>query len=220
MAPQKPRLRRDSRLICVERRREFWSPLPLGERVRVRGHSRSSLPSGQGGAEALRAVAPRFEPSAAASALAVLVLLVITLPLLAEGSDQFGRRHDLAGGERYTVIDFAASWCQPCYRTLPELEALAARTPGVRFLVISVDDEASGRDRLVEDLELRLPVIWDEDHGLIERFRPRGFPATYVLAPGGEVVYQHTGTSKKKWRALVDVVERLGGAGEGTRAPR
>ncbi len=148
-------------------------------------------------------------PRPVALALAALLTLAIQLTARAEGSDQFGRQHDLAGGDAYTVVDFAASWCEPCYRALPELEALAAHMPEVRFLVVSVDDEAAGRDRLVEDLELRLPVIWDQGHDLIERFHPRGFPATYVLAPGGEVVHQHVGYSQKKWRRLVAFLEQL-----------
>ncbi len=159
----------------------------------------------------LRGVLSR--PHARALALAVLVTLATRVPVEAESSDQFGRRHDLGSGDTYTVVDFAASWCEPCYRALPELQALAGSHPQLRFLVISVDDDAAGRDRLVEDLELRLPVIWDQGHDLIERFDPKGFPATYVLAPGGEVVHQHVGYSKKKWRALVGFLKQLGGQG-------
>ncbi len=130
-------------------------------------------------------------------------------PIHLQGSDQFGQQHDLTVANVYTVIDFAASWCEPCYEALPELEALAARNPRIRFLVISVDDEVTGRDRLIDDLDLHLPVIWDEGHELIESFRPRGFPATYVLAPDGEIIHHHIGFNQKKWQRLVDVLQRL-----------
>lgn len=134
--------------------------------------------------------------------------LVLPGVLHGESTDQFGRGHAL-DGSGYTVVDFAASWCEPCYDALPRLSALAGEHPEVRFLVVSVDDDVEGRDRLVEDLDLGLPVIWDENHGMIERFRPKGFPATYVLNAAGEVVYHHVGYNKKKWRAFVDVVTRL-----------
>ncbi|MCP3964496.1 MAG: TlpA family protein disulfide reductase [bacterium] len=124
-------------------------------------------------------------------------------------ADQFGAHHDLHQAGAYTVVEFAASWCEPCYRTLPRFQELSAEYPEVRFLVVSVDDEVAGRDRLVADLELRLPVIWDEGQVLIERFAPRGFPATYVLDAAGEVVHRHAGTSKKKWRALVEFLSGL-----------
>ncbi len=141
------------------------------------------------------------------------VLVAASLPWLAHGEavDQLGNRHELTG-PGHTVVDFAASWCKPCYQALPRLETLAGEHPGIRFLVVSVDEEVTGRDRLVEDLGLRLPVLWDEGHVLVERFRPRGFPATYVLDSRGEVVYRHTGYSKRKWRELADFVSRLDGS--------
>ncbi len=151
------------------------------------------------------------------------VLLAVAIPCVVHGEavspppippegavDQSGNRHELAGSG-YTVLDFAAAWCEPCYQALPRLEALARKHPRIRFLVVSVDEEVEGRDRLVEDLGLRLPVIWDDGHALVERFRPRGFPATYVLDSQGEIVYQHVGYSKKKWRELEGFLSRLGG---------
>ena len=134
--------------------------------------------------------------------------LVAAWPAHSQSTDQFGRGHELIGSG-YTVVDFAASWCDPCYKALPRLQQLAGEHPGVRFLVVSVDEEPAGRDRLVEDLGLGLPVIWDENHRLVEMFHPIGFPATYLLNPSGEVVYEHTGYTKKKWRSFVEALTRL-----------
>ena len=125
------------------------------------------------------------------------------------GTDQQGQRLDLSDlSQELLVVDFAASWCEPCYEALPRLQTLAKGYPQVRFVVVSVDDTLSGRDRLVEDLELELPVIWDEDHRIVEDFSPKGFPATYVVS-AGEVVHQHVGTGAQEWQALVRVLESL-----------
>lgn len=142
--------------------------------------------------------------------LAVLGLLASPDVAEAESLDQFGRHHDLTTSPAaYTVLDFAAAWCRPCYQALPELQTLAGEHPAGRFLVISVDDEPRGRDRLIDELALHLPVIWDDGHHIVERFAPRGFPATYVLDSQGEIVYQHVGYSKKKWRQLVVLLSQL-----------
>ena len=65
---------------------------------------------------------------------------------------------------------------------------------------------------MIDDLDLKLPVIWDKGHELIESFHPKGFPATYVLAPDGEIVHHHIGYSETKWRRLVDVLHQLDSA--------
>lgn len=128
----------------------------------------------------------------------------------AEGNylDQSGQPQELTG-PGYTVVDFAAAWCEPCYKALPRLQDLASEHPSVRFLVVSVDEEKEGRDQLIRDLEIQLPVIWDEKHTLVEQFHPKGFPATYVLDSAGQVVYEHIGYNPKKWQKLVDFLQQI-----------
>lgn len=129
--------------------------------------------------------------------------------------DQHGEIHDLEELARgLLVVDFAASWCEPCYEALPKLEALARTHPEVRFVVVSVDETRAGRDRLVRDLGLELPVLWDEGQRIVEGFSPEGFPATYVL-DHGRVIHQHIGSDENGWRELVAV---LGGGRKGVRS--
>ncbi|HLE85464.1 MAG TPA: TlpA disulfide reductase family protein [Thermoanaerobaculia bacterium] len=162
--------------------------------------------------------------------MGVVVWLAGAVPLAAEPSpaeptDQHGRSHAWRGAAgQVTVLDFAASWCAPCWRTLPRLQELADRHPEVRFLVVSVDSDPAGRDRLVAELELRLPVLWDGERRIVEHFQPGAMPATVVLAADGEVLRRFEGSDPRAWRELVALVERLsrraGPGGEGFSALR
>ena len=148
------------------------------------------------------------------SALRLLVALVVLLPgavLFASGErDQFGDQPEWQGpSDGYTVVDFAASWCLPCHKSLPRLEALAKREPAVRFLVVSVDKRRSGRDQLVEHLGLTLPVLWDENHRIAEHYQPEAMPATLVLDPSGKIVYRHVGYDQKLWAEFESFLESL-----------
>jgi thiol-disulfide isomerase/thioredoxin len=138
-----------------------------------------------------------------------LALAIVTMwvGMAVAQTDQHGVRHDLGQPERVTVIDFAAAWCVPCWKSLPHLEALAARHPDIGFLVVSVDDSVDGRDQLVSKLALTLPVIWDADHMIAEHFEPQGMPATFVLDVRGTIIYQHFGYAQDTWAAFVDLLD-------------
>lgn len=137
-------------------------------------------------------------------AVAALLLLLFASVAIASEVDQKGVAHEWKGPSAgYTVIDFAASWCRPCWDVLPRLQDYATAHPDIRVLVVSVDDKVKGRDVLVEKLHLTLPVLWDAKHQIAEHYRPAGMPATFVLDPSGKIVYQHVGSAKKEWDAMV-----------------
>ncbi len=110
---------------------------------------------------------------------------------------------------KVTVLDFAAAWCQPCWRALPHIQDFAKQNPHVQVLVISEDDQVKGRDRLVKKLGLTLPVIWDADHQLARRMNPPGMPTTFVIDANGKVVHQQVGFDESKWAETQAVVKSL-----------
>lgn len=139
-----------------------------------------------------------------------LVLLLLWAPLIFPGQGDGDPIESLIGPSGgYTVLDFAASWCVPCYRALPRLQELAQELPDIRVVVVSVDETEGARDRLVRELELELEVVWDEDHGLVSSLAPEGFPATYVLDRRGAVVYSHFGYDPDVFDDFADYVRGL-----------
>ena len=143
-----------------------------------------------------------------------MLVSLLSLPAwAAESADQNGVVHPWRGElPKATVIDFAAVWCGPCWQALPRLEALAQRYPSVQFLVISVDRERAGRDRLVEELGLTLPVLWDDGHSIAEHYRPAGMPATFVVGTDGETLHRHVGSHESGWAELTRVLGEIAAA--------
>ena len=122
--------------------------------------------------------------------------------------DQHGRSHAWKGPSgQLTLLDFAASWCAPCAKTLPRLEAFAHQHPDLRVLTVSVDERRKGRDDLVASLHLDLPMLWDEGHRIAEHYQPEAMPAAFLIAPSGEVLHTALGSGDKEWNELVHRVE-------------
>jgi cytochrome c biogenesis protein CcmG, thiol:disulfide interchange protein DsbE len=145
---------------------------------------------------------------AGAFLMVTLATAVVRADEPAVARDQHGRSHAWKGpsGE-LTLLDFAASWCAPCAKTLPRLEAFAREHPDLRILTVSVDERRQGRDDLVASLHLGLPMLWDEGHRIAEHYQPEAMPAAFLIAPSGEVLHTAVGSGDEEWNELVHRVE-------------
>jgi peroxiredoxin len=89
------------------------------------------------------------------------------------------------------VLNFFASWCDPCKREAPVLEHLwqQDRAQGLVVLGVDANDLRGDAQRFVHVHGLTYPVVFDHD-GLVaaNRYAVANLPVTYVLNPRGRIV--------------------------------
>jgi len=61
------------------------------------------------------------------------------------------------------VIDVWASWCKPCGKAFPKLDALAARRSDIAIVAISIDEEAAAARDFLGHFPLNVPVVQDAE---------------------------------------------------------
>lgn len=88
---------------------------------------------------------------------------------------------------RVVVVKFIAKYCEPCKKTLPEVEALAKKHPDVAFLGIAEDERQADVAWLVETYRLTFPVIHDRGNVLSGRYRVSSMPTTFVADRTGAI---------------------------------
>ena len=113
-----------------------------------------------------------------------------------ELSDLDGKTHRLADYRgRAVLVNFWATWCEPCRAEMPSFERLRAALESQRVTVLAVnlaEPEARIR-RFLETMPLRYPVLLDRDGTTARAWQARVLPATYVIAPDGKIRYRHLG---------------------------
>jgi peroxiredoxin len=92
---------------------------------------------------------------------------------------------------KVVVVDFWATWCSSCQKSLPHLEKLSEDAGMARrgLRVVAMDcgeDEKAGRQYL-ENHNLSLSVVEDEDGSLQREYGVRVLPVTVVIGRDGVV---------------------------------
>jgi thiol-disulfide isomerase/thioredoxin len=92
------------------------------------------------------------------------------------------------------VIYFWGSWCDPCRAEQPDLNALAARYPSVRFIGDDVRDVLANARTYALDLNVRYPSVVDPLSADSQPFQVPAVPTTIVLNGKGAIVGRYLGT--------------------------
>ena len=115
---------------------------------------------------------------------------------LVDASGKDWRLADFKG--QVVVLNFWASWCEPCRTELPQLQQLFTQSAGTRdsqvaVLAVNYKEDADKVKRFVQDAGLTLPVPLDRDGRAAQAWTPRIFPTTVVVDRHGRARWQVVG---------------------------
>ncbi len=115
--------------------------------------------------------------------------------------------------DKLVVLNFWATWCQPCTVEMPSLEALwqRYRDRGLIVVAVSVDRVAPKAllEPYVRNLKLTFPILLDPESKTSDRWRVTALPATFLVRPGGEVAGMAMGAREWNSDEMRALVERL-----------
>jgi cytochrome c biogenesis protein CcmG, thiol:disulfide interchange protein DsbE len=105
-----------------------------------------------------------------------------------------GAPMELAGLRgKVVVLNFWASWCEPCKKEVPLLQEVWERHRDEGLVVLGIDarDFRSDARAFVEQYGLTYPIAYDGNGASLGRFGNTGFPETWFMGRDGRLVGEH-----------------------------
>jgi len=101
-------------------------------------------------------------------------------------------------------VDFWASWCVPCKRSFPWMNALhdRLRGQGLAIVAINVDKRRQDAERFLRDVPAMFPVVFDTAGATPAAFDVKGMPSSYLIDRNGIVVAVEEGFHDERAPAL------------------
>lgn len=90
---------------------------------------------------------------------------------------------------RWVLVNFWASWCEPCKQEAPALEKFQRQHGGPKFTVLGVDTRDLSDDgrEFVREYGLSYPQLRDGDGGAAHDYGTTGVPENFLVDPTGKV---------------------------------
>lgn len=108
------------------------------------------------------------------------------------------------------VINFWATWCDPCKEEMPLFEAVYSENSGIVVLGVNYNEPANIIRRFVEERGITFPILLDADGKLAERFQVFGFPTTYFIDRDGILRGIYVGQLNEQ--LILSYLEEIGAA--------
>lgn len=95
---------------------------------------------------------------------------------------------------KVVIVDFWATWCEPCKQSFPAYQKLVTDLGGeVAIVAISQDEDAKGIPAFLAETGAKFPVVWDDGKSVAKAYDPPTMPTAYLIDKSGIVRFVHAG---------------------------
>jgi cytochrome c biogenesis protein CcmG, thiol:disulfide interchange protein DsbE len=112
---------------------------------------------------------------------------------------------------RVVYVDFWASWCVPCRKSMPALEALYRKHGAAGFTVVGVNKDVSDEDarRFLARVPVTFTLVKDADDAIARSFKVKAMPSGYLVDRRGIVRRVHRGFTEDTAAELEKEIQSL-----------
>jgi peroxiredoxin len=115
-------------------------------------------------------------------------------------------------GKKIIILDFWATWCEPCKKLMKRLQEIQDKYPGVAVVAISVDDSSAYTkvSQFIKGKGFKFTVLLDPDSQVAKVLNPElKIPFTAIIDQAGAIAYTHTGYAPGDEQEIIKKIESL-----------
>lgn len=110
------------------------------------------------------------------------------------------------------VLNMWASWCAPCKKEMPDLMKLQEDygDEGLQVLAVNAhytERTANDAPNFIEEIGITLPVMFDVDGVVWDKYQLIGLPTTYIIDRKGRIKHKIPG--EVNYEGLKEMIEPL-----------
>lgn len=96
---------------------------------------------------------------------------------------------------KLVMINFWASWCEPCRSEMPSLELLAGKyeSQGLEVVTVNYRESTAAISRFCELMPISLPILMDADGAAAKAWQVGVYPTTVVVGRDGRARFSRVG---------------------------
>lgn len=104
--------------------------------------------------------------------------------------------NDIIGNNEVTVVNFFASWCDPCKRETPALNDyhLDNLDTPIDIIGVNISDSKANRDAFLTEYEVEYPIFeFDDEDQALDDYKIQLMPTTFFVDSDGEIIRAYIG---------------------------
>jgi|SRR6187402_139067 len=107
---------------------------------------------------------------------------------------------------KVVLVNFWATWCPPCRKEMPDLDALNKRFGKQGFVVLSITDEDTAKvTPFIKEMGYKSTVLFDPEGKVAQSFHVDGIPKNFVFDREGKLVAQSIDMrTQRQFLAMLD----------------
>ena len=111
---------------------------------------------------------------------------------------------------KVVLVDFWASWCVPCAKSFPWMNALRDSFAGQPFKIVAInlDKEREAADAFLEKYPPRFTVAFDPEGATAEAYHVVAMPTSFVIGRDGTILLVHAGFDPKKTGEVESLIRK------------